>query len=280
MSYLIKPLVASIAMVSLLVLASGCTKDRVLRLKDKEIIRWDQMIQEVKSSNIIFIGGLHEEPKHHKYQWRIIKGLYDQGLSIAVGLEMFQANEQPILDSWVAGHLPLDQLLDTYSVTWPEPSAHYKKIFLLAKDKKIPLIGLNVPPEIPRNVARKGFASLSEEEIRQLPPGSSCNVDETYMEFIKRVYSVRSSGKDFINFCEAQMVWDNAMALHVLKYLEKHPQVTIIILSGTDRAWKRATPRQIERLHAGHSVSVILPEYTAIEREIMTVDDTDFLLLR
>ena len=280
MNDFVRPLLAFMTILSILMLGAGCTKDKVLRLKDKEIIRWDQMMQEVKDKNIILIGGLHEEPKHHKYQLRIIKGLYEQGLPIAIGLEMFKASEQPVLDNWVAGHLTLDHFLATYSTGWPGLWPLHRDIFLFAKDGKIPLIGLNVPPEIPMNVARKGYASLSKEEARQLPPGISCNVDETYMEFIKRVYSVRSSGKDFINFCEAQMVWDNAMALHALQYLERHPQATVIILSGTDHAWKRAIPRQIERLRGGYTLSVILPEHTNIEREIMTVDDTDFLLLQ
>jgi len=76
------------------------------------------------------------------------------------------------------------------------------------------------------------------------------------------------------------MVWDNAMALHALQYLEKHSQSTVIIFSTTDHAWKRAIPRQIERLRSGYTLSVILPEHTTIEREIMTVDDADFLILQ
>ena len=280
MNYFFRPLLAFITIFSILLLGGGCTKDRVLRLKDKEIIRWGQMMQEVKDKKIILIGGLSEEPKHHKYPLRIIKGLYEQGLPIAIGLELFKASDQPTLDNWVAGHLTLDQFLTVYSASWPDSWALYKDILHFAKDGNIPLIGLNVPPDIPRNVANKGYASLSKEETRQLPPGMTCNVDETYMEFIKRTYSVRSSGKDFNNFCEAQMVWDNAMALHALQYLEKHPQSTVIIFSATDHAWKRAIPRQIERLRSGYTLSVILPEHTTIEREIMSVDDADFLILQ
>jgi uncharacterized iron-regulated protein len=280
MRYAPKPLIVLLAMFSLLIFLNGCSKDRVLRLKGKEIIRWDQMIQEVKDKKIILFGELPEELEHHKYQLRIIKALYGQGIPIAIGLEMFRANDQTVLDNWVAGNLTLDQFLPRYSANWRRPWSLYRDIFLFSRDKRIPLIGLNVPEEIPRSVAKRGFSALSEEETRQLPPGISCNVDETYMEFIKRVYSVRSSGKEFSNFCEAQMVWDNAMALHAVKYLEKHPQSSVIILSGVDHAWKRAIPRQIERLRSGYTVSVILPELTKIERDVMTVEDADFLILR
>jgi uncharacterized iron-regulated protein len=76
------------------------------------------------------------------------------------------------------------------------------------------------------------------------------------------------------------MVWDNAMALHTVKYLETHPGVTVIILTGWDHAWKRAIPRQIDRLNRQYTFSVILPELVKTERDIITAADADFLILR
>jgi uncharacterized iron-regulated protein len=280
MKYHWKCLTFLLALFCIFLLGSGCTKDPVLRLEDKKMIRWDQMVQEVKGRKIILMGALHHEPKHHKYQLRLIKALYEQGISIAIGLEVFRANDQTLLNKWVAGNLALDQFLPLYSANWRDPWPLYEDIFLFSKQNKIPLIGLNVPAEIPESVARKGFSSLSKEEIRQLPPGISCNVDEIYMGFIKGTYPGRSSGKEFVNFCEAQMVWDNAMALYTLKYLEKDPHSTAIILTGWDHAWKRAIPRQIGRLDNRYSISVILPELTTSERNVMTAEDADFLILK
>ena len=280
MMYFLKAVASLITLLGLSLLGSGCAKDEVLNLKDRETIHWDQMIQEVKDKKIIFVGEIHGEPKHHEYQLRAIKALYEQGTPIAIGLEMFRANDQGFLDGWVGGNLTLDQFLPIYSANWHAPWSLYKDVFLFSKDKKIPLIALNVPPEIPGKIARMGFVSLSEEEIRQLPPGIRCDVDETYIGYIKRVYSGRSSGKEFVNFCEAQMVWDNAMALYTLKYLERYPNATVLVLSSWDHAWKRAAPRQIQRLNSRYTVSVILPELIKTERDIMTAEDADFLILK
>jgi uncharacterized iron-regulated protein len=193
---------------------------------------------------------------------------------------MFRVNDQTALDGWVSGKLTLDQFMPSYSANWYKPWSAYKDIFLFSREKKIPLIGLNVPAKIPATVEKQGFDSLSQEEIRQLPPGISCNVDETYMEYIKRFYRARPSGKEFINFCEAQIISDNAMAFYTLKYLERYPNSRAIILSEWNHAWKRAIPRQIERLRSGYPISVILPELAKIERSIMTLGDADFLILR
>jgi uncharacterized iron-regulated protein len=280
MKHVLKGVIYLITLSGIALLGGGCSRDEILNLKDRETIHWDQMIQEIKGKKIIFVGELHEDPKHHKYQLRVIKALYEQGIPIAIGLEMFRANDQGLLDGWVGGNLTLDQFLPIYSANWHGPWSLYEDVFLFSKDKKIPMIALNVPSEIPWKVARTGFASLREEEIRQLPPGIRCDVDETYIGYIKRVYAGRSSGKEFVNFCEAQMVWDNAMALYTLKYLERYPNATVLVLSSWDHAWKRAAPRQIARLNSRYTLSVILPELVKTERNIMTAEDADFLILK
>ncbi len=260
-------------------LINNYSEGRILRVKDKKTISWNEMTQEIKDKKIILIGEQHNVPKHHKYEMRIIEALYELHIPIAIGLEMFSANDQKVLDDWVGGNLSLNQFLPVYSKNWAEPWSLYRDIFLFAKDKKIPLIGLNVPIGIPEKVAREGFKALSQEEIRRLPPGIKCDVDETYMDFIKRVYSGHQSGREFTNFCEAQMVWDNAMALHTIEYLEKKPNSNAILLMGMAHAWKRGVPRQIERLHSGYTIAVILPEVVReIERNV--TEDTDYLLLR
>jgi hypothetical protein len=70
------------------------------------------------------------------------------------------------------------------------------------------------------------------------------------------------------------------MALYTLKYLEKHPNATALVLPGWDHAWKRAIPRQVERLDNHYTMSVILPELIKAERDIMTAEDADFLILK
>ena len=84
-----------------------------------------------------------------------------------------------------------------------------------------------------------------------------------------------------MNFCQAQIVWDNAMALYTIKYLEKNPGSTVVILTGTSHAWRRAIPQQIKRLNSAYSISVILPEIPdRIGKDSITLDDADFLILQ
>ncbi len=269
------PIVAGIA-------NNGFNSNNVLRVSDKEVIAFDQMLQEIKDKKIVLVGESHDNPEHHQYQLQVIESLYNLNVPVAAGLEMFRADNQRQLDDWVSGRLSLDKFIPIYYSNWGMPWPLYKDIFLFARDKRVPLIGLNVSTEIISKVARHGFSSLTDEESRQLPPGISCNIDEVYMDFIKRIYSAHVAGaeKEFVNFCEAQMVWDNSMALHAIEFLERNPDRTVVILAGTGHSWKRGIPARVNELKSSYSISVILPEITGrAERDTVTTDDADYLIL-
>ena len=261
---------------------NGFTFSKVLRIKDGEVIGFEQMLQEIKGNRIILIGETHDNPEHHENQLQIVKALDDENIPVAIGLEMFRADNQPVLDDWVSMKLTPEEFIGIYYNNWGMPWPLYQDIFLFARKKGIPLIGLNVPKEITDRVAKYGFTALTQEEMGQLPPGISCDVDATYMKFIKRVYLAHSyaANKEFTSFCEAQMVWDTAMAWHTLKFLENRPENTAVILAGVGHAWKRAIPERIKRLNGGHNFTVILPEIPhRTERGKISPEDADFLIL-
>jgi uncharacterized iron-regulated protein len=143
------------------------------------------------------------------------------------------------------------------------------------------MVGLNVPREITRQVARSGFASLTDEQVGQLPE-VACTIDEAYMTFIRRVFGAHGHGgpgRSFVHFCEAQMVWDTAMAWYLLSYQNKEPTRSVIVLAGSGHAWRRGIPAQIrERSEAPYRI--ILPQVPGQPpSEEPTVDDADYLWL-
>jgi len=100
------------------------------------------------------------------------------------------------------------------------------------------------------------------------------------MEFVKRAHGSHAhGGMNFDYFCEAQLVWDKAMAIHALEFLNSHPGYRMVILTGTGHAWKKAIPEQI-RQRSPFGYTVILPEVPgAIDRARVSLDDADYLIL-
>ncbi len=243
------------------IMTNSCSvNDDVLRTRDGDVIQFGQMVGEIKKANIIFVGESHDSERDHQIQLDVIKSLNKAGAALAIGTEMFRADSQKQLDEWTKGTLGLNDFLRVYYKNWNMPWSLYEDIFVYARDNRIPLIGLNVPEEITQKVSREGFSSLTDAELKQLPPGISCDVDRAYMDFIRRAYSVHGRDeKSFVSFCEAQMVWDKTMAWHLTEFLKKNPHRTVVVLAGIGHSWKRGIPEQVKRL-SSLSYRVILPE--------------------
>ncbi|HID28434.1 MAG TPA: hypothetical protein EYP19_00330 [Desulfobacterales bacterium] len=251
---------------------------RILRVSDRSVVSLTEVLEDLAGVRLVCIGELHTAASHHRAQLAVIRALHNGGRKIAVGLEMFRAEEQEQLNRWTRREMPEQNFVPLYFRNWSLPWELYADIFLYCRDNAIPMIGLNVPGAVTRHVARKGFSSLAEEQLKHLPP-VSCDVDQVYQDFIRRALGdTHKHGADFEYFCEAQLVWDTAMAWQALRFLKENPNHTLVILAGSGHAWKRGIPEQIRR-QSGITFRVILPEKPTLDRKGVKLEDTDYLWL-
>lgn len=275
----------SIALVAAFLISVSCgagagnERYRLLDLNQQTELKLPQVVSELKKSRIVLVGEHHSNVAHHRAQLAVIRALKEAGLKVAIGLEMFRHESQPALDRWVSGEIEPAKFEKIYYDNWNFPWQAYGMIFEYARDHKIPMIGLNVPREITRKVSRNGFQSLTPQQKGQLAE-VSCVVDQQYMNYIRQAFGGHGHGQlNFIYFCEAQMVWDTAMAVYSLNYLEKHPDAVVVILTGVGHAQKGAVPRQIQ-MRSKVPFSVILPEVVgSIDSETISKNETDYLML-
>jgi uncharacterized iron-regulated protein len=279
--YISKKLLILASLCILFSTTAGSTTGNILRVSDGAEIPFSEMIDDIKKVRLIFVGEERDQIMHHYAQFMIIRALFASGHKVAIGLELFQASDQQLLNQWMAGkyeEADLNDFVYTHYRNWRMPWPLYRDIFLYARRHHIPLIGLNVPFEILQQIAREGFSSLSPKQVSKLP-GVSCNVDPSYRTFIQK--SIGSYGKDqesFTHFCETQMVWDTTMAFNLNRFLEDNPDHILIVLAGKGHCWKQGIPEQIRRT-ANISYRVILPEtmYTKL-RTTVSYEDADYLL--
>ena len=245
----------------------------------KTEISLEQAAEKLPSPGIVYIGEFHDNAAHHAAQLAVIQSLDKRKRPLAVGLEMFQHIEQSVLDAWVDRELSEYEMRRAFVRNWSQDWDLYRDIFLYCRDRKIPMVGLNVPRSITRKVARKGFESLTPEEIGKLPP-IVCRVDREYEEFLRLVMGSHGSDSGFSRFCEAQLVWDAAMAIYALEYLKNHPEHTVVVLCGMIHAWKKAAPEQAVREKADVQQAVIQPavkgRWTPGK---VSKEDADYLIL-
>jgi uncharacterized iron-regulated protein len=250
----------------------------ILDLASGEYIPLTAMLDDLQTSRVVFVGELHDNVSHHAAQLRIIRELVERGAKVAVALEMFRADGQPTLDQWSQGLLeegPFKEIYDDHWSMWPI----YRPIFAFAKERNIPLIGLNIDRELTRQVSSSGFASLDEEQLAQLD-GVSCDIDQRYQAYLRKALGSHQATSDkFEFFCEAQMVWDNMMARHLVDWLEQHPDTLVVVLAGSGHAWRYGLPEQLSR-RMPVSYRILLPEIPRrSDRSNTTRSEADYLLL-
>ncbi len=279
-----KPIMGLLAF-SILLLAATCREPEqaaplnLFDLQTRQSIAGVQAVDALKSARLVLVGEHHTDPSHHEAQLQVIRALNAQPAPVSIGLEMFRTDSQAALDQWVAGELDETAFEKIYLDNWNFPWPLYRSIFVYAREKRIPMVGLNVSRDITRQVAQQGFASLSNQQRGELA-GVTCNVTREYRDFIRSAFGAHGHGNmDFIRFCEAQLVWDTAMAINSLNHLEQHPDRVMVLLAGSGHARKMGIPYQIKsRLPI--PTTVLLPHTPDIfEPATLTGADADFIIM-
>ena len=250
-----------------------------LDLHSGKVVSLDTMIDDLLQSRVVFIGELHDRPAHHLAQLQIIQALHNRGAKIAVAMEMFRHDSQQALNEWVDGSLNEQEFLPVYLDNWSMWPL-YRPIFIFARNVQIPMVGLNLDRRITSQVARSGFDSLTPQERGEVPK-VQCDVNPAYQEFIRKMLGEHvhaMSDVSFMNFCEAQMVWDEVMADNLIDYLQNHPKTIVVVLAGSGHAWKYGIPEQLKR-KGETNFRVILPEVPErIDEQHVGPHEADYLL--
>ncbi|GAB4389354.1 MAG: ChaN family lipoprotein [Thermodesulfovibrionales bacterium] len=250
-----------------------------LRVSDGREIGFPALVEEIRGADVVLVGELHDNPGHHEVQLAVIKALREGGARVAVGLEMFASRSQPALDSWVRGGMDPRRFISVYYDNWRMPWPLYAGILTYLREEGIPAVGLNVPQRITQKVAEMGFDSLTPEELRDLPPGLSCDVSESYRDYIREMYSMHDTrDRSFEHFCEAQLLWDKAMAWRLLKYLRENPGTTVVVLAGLTHAMKRGIPWQMDRMSEGLRYKVLMPATPGMPPGKVTSERADYVV--
>lgn len=232
----------------------------------------------LKRVRLIVVGEHHADKWHHAAELAVIQAMYRTDRPIAIGLEMFRKDNQADLNRWIAGKTPEQRFEAIYLDNWNFDWNLYRSVFLYARDRKIPMVGLNIPPQVSSQVAHAGFNSLSDKQKEGLKP-ITCDATPQYRAFIRQAYDAHAhAGMQFENFCEAQLLWDTAMARNAVAYLEKHPQTAMVLLTGSGHARKPGIPARVQKLSA-LPVAVLLPQTRGIfEPGLTTPAEADYLI--
>jgi uncharacterized iron-regulated protein len=253
----------------------------ITRLSDRQPVGFSQMMADAGGSDVIFVAEVHDNEKDHGLELDAIRSLWAKKTPMAIGVEMFQADNQKQLDEWTEGVLTEESFKSIYTRNWSFDWSLYRDIFIFARNNRIPMIALNVPKEIASKVARHGFASLTPNERRNLPAEVTCDLNNPQTEFLKKtfqdVFRHEENGKIFTYFCEAQAMRNNVMALLIADDLKRHPGRKLVALIGIWHAVKSGIPESLTSI-SNVSYKVIIPEIPELHPSKATSAIADYLI--
>jgi len=136
-------------------------------------ITYTELISSVSKYDVVFLGEMHNCPVTHWLEYEIVKSLFEvHGDSFVLGAEMFEADNQLLVDEYMGGLVSSDRFEEEAKL-WPNYSTDYYPFVFFAKDNGIPFVATNVPRRYANSVKNGGFEALekfSEEALRYIAP--------------------------------------------------------------------------------------------------------------
>ena len=241
----------------------GLKPGDILETRTGRVISLEVLLEQLDEVRVVYIGETHTRLEDHHVQERILRGLHDRHPSLAVALEMFPREAQPLLDRFSKGELTEEEFLRqvNWEEIWGYPFRLYRPMILFAQEKRLPLVGLNAPREVVNKIARQGLAGLTPEE-RSRVAETFDSTNQGHRKYVLEEYErhVKGSIKDFETFYEAQLAWEETMAETLVQALKALPETTrVVVLIGNGHIWEgRGVPRNARR-RLEHRYRTIIP---------------------
>lgn len=184
---------------------------------------YGKMMDEIAKADVVFFGELHNNSINHWLELRVAKDLLEiHGSRLVVGMEMFETDDQLVLDEYLDGLIEERHFLKEAKI-WDNYLTDYKPIVELAKENKLKVIGSNIPRRYANMVYRKGITvldSLPFEATQWLAP-LPFEIDLSLPGYQEMIASMGGHGSpgSAENLARSQASKDATMAYFISKKL-------------------------------------------------------------
>ena len=206
------------------------------RTSDGSLAQIEDVVKAAEGVRFVFVGESHDQLEHHKEQSAVIEGLAEAGRDVAVGFEMFTRDNQRNLAPWTVGMWTRDEFIveSNWKTQWGLDFALYEPIFDVIKQRRIPMVALNVPRDWVRLVGKQGTGALTPEQ-RQWVPDPFLGNEKHRAVFTAMIGGHPMAGDQGENMYAAQVTWDEGMATSALDYMKTRlsSKAVMVVVAGS-----------------------------------------------
>lgn len=250
----------------------GVTVAEVLHVPTGIKVSKAQLLDVIGGSRVIYVGETHDNVCAHQVQLEVIKGLAERFPGkVAVGMEVFQRPYQEAMDQWSRGELSEREFLKRsgwYS-NWGMDYGYYRAILEYIREGHIPLLALNAPVDLVKEVRRRGLDGLSKDWQNKLPTMDLS--DPHHRKLVEAFYQAHppTSAKSFDAFYQVYVLWDETMAETVANYLateEGWHKKVVVLAGGNHIRYGFGVPRRaFRRLPVAYTI--VLPMEVSVPED-------------
>jgi uncharacterized iron-regulated protein len=259
----------------------------------------DGIVAEMGRHQVVFIGEAHDDPTGHTLEAELLERAHEAygapvsndeaTRPVALSLEFFQRDVQPILDEYLAGLIP-EKAFQADSRPWPRYETDYRPLIEFSKEHGLPVIAANAPRRYATRVTLNGRESLNDlspEALASLAPLPYGQPSTEYRNQWIRVISevMEEEGKkcglpiqepeegeepvqarapvgthdNMGNQLHSQVLWDATMAYWISDYLAQEPAALVLHMAGGFHVARgTGTPEHLDAYRPGTSRMIIV----------------------
>jgi uncharacterized iron-regulated protein len=264
-----------------------------------ELASIDDIVAEMGRHQVVFIGEAHDDPTGHMLEAELLQRAYEAygapgsndgaPRPLALSLEFFQRDAQPILDEYLAG-LITERAFRADSRPWPRYETDYRPLIEFSKENGLTVIASNAPRRYASRVTlhgRESLNDLSPEALATLAPlpygqpskeyrdqwihiisevmeqeGTKCGLPIPEPEEGEEAVQARApvgSHSNMGNQLHSQVLWDATMAYWISEYLAQEPNALVLHMVGSFHVARgTGTPEHLDDYRPGTSRMIVV----------------------
>jgi uncharacterized iron-regulated protein len=259
----------------------------------------DDVVAAMGRHQVVFVGESHDDPTGHMLEAELLERAYqaygapgaNEGSPrpVALSLEFFQRDVQPILDEYLQDLITEGAFLAD-SRPWPRYATDYRPLVEFAKENGLPVIAANAPRRYVSRVTSHGRESLNDlspealASLAPLPYGQpSAEYRDQWIQVISEVMAEEGmkcglpipepeEGEEAVqarapvgshgamgNQLHSQALWDATMAYSIADYLMRRQDALVLhMVGGFHVARGTGTPEHLAAYRPGTPYIIVM----------------------
>ncbi len=185
-----------------------------------------------KNADLVAFGELHGDRVGAKHQLALLQAMHEQERPVALAMEFFERDTQPVIDAYLAGEIDEATMRKKARQGRAYPHTH-GPLIEFCKENGLKVIAANAPRRLVTAYRKQSEdydtwrASLTEADQGWLPEETSIIEDEYHAKFMGLMGGERGA-----RIFKSQSLWDDAMAEAIVDHRSEAPACRVLLIVG------------------------------------------------